>query len=169
MFFGAAWQTARAAKRPGGTMKKVVFIISGGELLDPAFLREQAMAVSPAAIICADGGARHVDAARMLPDLIVGDMDSLDPKRQADYEAKGCRVVRHPRQKDETDTELALHEAFRAGATEIWIWGALGFRIDHALANIALLFQGKRKGVDVKLVDEWCEVSLIGGRTVLAG
>jgi thiamine pyrophosphokinase len=150
-------------------MKKVVFVVSGGELGDPAFLREQAATAAPAAVICADGGARHLEAAGILPVLIVGDMDSLDSASQRYYEAKGCRIIRHPRRKDETDTELALHEAFAMAPTEVWIWGALGHRVDHTLANISLLVQGKGKGIDVKLIDGWCEVFLIDRRTVLEG
>ena len=150
-------------------MKKVVFIVAGGDLGDPVFLREQAAAVAPAAVIGADGGARHLDAAGLIPALIVGDMDSLDAQREAYYETRGCRIVRHPRRKDETDTELALHEAFRMEPVEVWIWGALGHRVDHTLANISLLLQGKQKGIEVKLIDEWCEVFLIDRRTVLEG
>jgi len=150
-------------------MKKVVFVVSGGELGDPAFLREQAAKAAPTAVVCADGGARHLEAAGILPVLIVGDMDSLDSASQGHYEANGCRIIRHPRRKDETDTELALHEAFAMAPTEVWIWGALGHRIDHTLANISLLVQGKEKGIDVKLIDGWCEVFLIDRRTVLEG
>ena len=150
-------------------MKKVIFIVSGGELGNPAFLREQAAAVLPAAVIGADGGARHLDTAGLIPSLIVGDMDSLDAPREAYYEARGCRIVRHPRRKDETDTELALHEALRMDPSEVWIWGALGHRVDHTLANISLLVQGKQKGIEVKLIDEWCEMFLIDCRMVLEG
>ncbi len=150
-------------------MKKVVFVVSGGDLGNPAFLREQAAAAAPAAVICADGGARHLEAAGIIPVLIVGDMDSLDDKRQTHYEARGCRIIRHPRRKDETDTELALREAFTMEPAEVWIWGALGHRVDHVLANISLLVQGKQKGIEVKLIDEWCEVFLIDRRTVLEG
>jgi len=150
-------------------MKKVVFVVSGGEFDDPAFFRKQVTMLSPAAVICADGGARHLDAAGIVPVLIIGDMDSLDAAGQTDYEAKGCRIIRHPQRKDETDTELALHEAFRMEPAEVWIWGALGHRVDHVLANIFLLVQGKQKGIEVKLIDEWCEVFLIDRRTVLEG
>jgi len=149
-------------------MKKVVFIVAGGEL-DPAFFREQVAMVSPAAVICADGGAFHLDAAGIVPVLIIGDMDSLDARTQADFEAKGCRIIRHPQRKDETDTELALHEAFGMEPEEIRIWGALGHRVDHILANLSLLVQGKQKGIEVRLIDKWCEVFLIERRTVLEG
>jgi thiamine pyrophosphokinase len=150
-------------------MKKVVFIISGGELGHPSFLREQAAKAMPAAVICADGGARHLEVAGMIPTLIVGDMDSLDQASQDHYEAMGVRIIRHPREKNETDTELALREAFGMTPSEVWIWGALGHRIDHILANISLLVQGIRQGIEIRLIDMWCEIFLVTRRTVLEG
>lgn len=150
-------------------MKKVIFIVAGGELGDPGLLREQVAAVEPAAVICADRGARHLQAAGIVPTLIVGDMDSLDAESARLYEAGGCRFIRHPREKDETDTELALGEAFGMAPAEVRIWGAMGFRIDHTLANLSLLVQGAERGVEVKLIDEWCEVFLVTRRTLLDG
>ena len=47
-------------------------------------------------MICADGGARHLDGTGIIPDLIVGDMDSLDSATLQSYEAKGCRIIRQP-------------------------------------------------------------------------
>ena len=163
--FGAAvgWRCG------GWIMGKVIFIVSGGAVVAPAFFRQQAAKKRPAAIICADGGARRLDELGRIPDLIVGDMDSLDSEAQRRCEAKGCRIVRHARRKDETDTELALREAFRMGPTEVWIWGALGHRVDHTRANISLLFQGREKGIGVKLIDRWCDLFLAEKRWVLEG
>jgi thiamine pyrophosphokinase len=150
-------------------MKKVVFIVSGGELGDPLFFREMAEKTAPAAVICADGGARHLLVTGIVPTLIVGDMDSLDRISQDRYESMGAGIIRHPREKNETDTELALREAFAMTPSEVWIWGALGHRIDHILANISLLVQGSRQGIRLKLIDMWCELFLVAGRTVLDG
>lgn len=150
-------------------MQRVVFVISGGDIGDPAFLRERAVAMAPVAVICADRGARNLEAAGLLPALIVGDMDSLDQASREKYEANGCRIIRYPREKDETDTELALREAFLMAPSEVFIWGALGHRIDHTLANISLLAQGMEKGVEVTLIDGWCELFLIGRRKVIEG
>ncbi|MHB8772091.1 MAG: thiamine diphosphokinase [Syntrophales bacterium] len=150
-------------------MEKRVFIVTGGELGDPAFLREQAAAAKPAAVICADRGARHLQAAGIVPTLIVGDMDSLDGESIRRYEAQGARFIRHPQEKDETDTELALDEAFALEPAEVWIWGAMGYRIDHTLANVSLLLRGAERGVAVKLIDQWCEVFLVSGRTEVEG
>ncbi len=150
-------------------MKKVIFIVAGGELGNPVFLREQAAVVKPAAVIGVDRGALHLQAAGIAPTLIIGDMDSLDEENVRRYEAQGCRFIRYPREKDETDTELALGEAFKMTPAEVWIWGAMGFRIDHTLANLSLLVRGGEQGVEVKLIDEWCEVLLVTGRMVLDG
>ncbi|MDA8125556.1 MAG: thiamine diphosphokinase [Deltaproteobacteria bacterium] len=150
-------------------MTRTIFIMAGGILGDPAFFQTQATQAAPAAVICADGGARHLAALGIVPDLIVGDMDSLDRERLDTYEAKGVRIIRHPRAKNETDTELALQEAFALAPAEVWIWGALGHRVDHSLANCALLAQGEERGIEVKLIDGWCEVLLVRGRRVLVG
>lgn len=150
-------------------MKKVVYILSGGELGDPDFLRVRAAAAAPAALICADGGTRHLTALGMIPTLIVGDMDSLDQDSRRRYASMGVTMICHPREKDRTDTELALREAFGMAPEEIWIWGALGGRIDHALANLSLLAQGMDRGTEVRLIDSWCELFLVKGRTVIEG
>jgi thiamine pyrophosphokinase len=145
-------------------MEKVIFIISGGQLGDPAFFNALAAEKSPAAVICADGGARRLENTALSPTLIVGDMDSLDPGTLAQFESRGVRIIRRPREKDETDTELALHEAFAMAPAEIWIWGALGNRIDHTLANISLLLQGVRRKIGVRLIDSWCELFMLRGK-----
>ena len=63
-------------------MKKVVFVISGGPIRDSGFLKAQQAHYQPVSIICADGGARHAYTLGLVPDLIIGDMDSLDGEMQ---------------------------------------------------------------------------------------
>ncbi|MBM4313327.1 MAG: thiamine diphosphokinase, partial [Deltaproteobacteria bacterium] len=50
-----------------------------------------------------------------------------------------------------------------------WIWGALGGRIDHALANLSLLVRGIERGVEARLIDGWCELFLVTRRKVIDG
>jgi len=90
-------------------------------------------------IIAADGGANWLAAQGRLPNVLVGDMDSVSPPVMEALRGGRCRLVRHPAHKDETDLELALLEAVALGARRITILGALGGRIDHTLANILLL------------------------------
>lgn len=150
-------------------MAKVLFIVSGGQLGDPAFLEAKIEALRPAALIAADRGARHLLAVGIMPTLIVGDLDSLAEEDLARCRDAGCRILRHPPGKDETDTELALREAFALGPSLIMIWGALGYRIDHSLANIFLLWQGLDRGIDIRLIDEWVEVFLVRGKGKVCG
>src|SRR5574340_972093 len=125
--------------------KGIVFIIAGGPVGDKDFLKAQAAALAPVAMICADGGARHLGALGLTPDVIIGDMDSLSPDLLRRFEEGGSRGVRHPRDKRETDTQLALEYALQLKPDEIMIFGALGGRIDHTLANISLLAQAAKK------------------------
>lgn len=90
-------------------------------------------------IVAADGAANWLAQQSRQPDVLVGDMDSVAPALLAHLEAAGCRVVRHRRDKDETDGELALREALALGAQRITLLGAWGGRSDHALANLSLL------------------------------
>ena len=87
-------------------------------------------------VIAADSGAEHALALGLTVDVLVGDMDSVDPAVLADLETAGCRIERHPVDKDETDLELALGAAIRLGATSVTAITGAGGRPDHALANM---------------------------------
>ena len=114
------------------------YIYTGGEVY-PDGLRERPSGDDLR--IAADGGYR---TARRLGEkivLLVGDMDSLDGASAvaAEVEQLGGEVLRVPAEKDETDTQLAVHEAVRRGADEIVIIGGLSGRLDHTLSNLAIL------------------------------
>jgi thiamine pyrophosphokinase len=104
-------------------------------------------------IIGADGGAAQALAWGLLPDLVIGDMDSLPETARSILVAEGCRFIEHPRAKDETDLELALVHAVQQGAQEIVVLGALGGRLDHTLANILLLALPSLVGVSVRIAE----------------
>ncbi|MDD5712892.1 MAG: thiamine diphosphokinase [Smithellaceae bacterium] len=150
-------------------MAKVVFIVSGGAISTPGFIPRQIASAETIGMICADGGGRHLYELGIVPDVVVGDMDSLPEEILRHFVSHAARVVRHPAAKNETDTELALREAFNLKPDEVRILGALGKRIDHSLANISLLMLGVKSGIPVRLIDPWCEVFLVSGRYILEG
>jgi thiamine pyrophosphokinase len=91
-------------------------------------------------VVAADGGLARARALGLRPDVLVGDLDSLDPATLAAAEAGGMPVRRARPDKDESDAELALLEAVARGATRITVLGAFGGpRLDHALGNLWLL------------------------------
>ncbi len=114
-------------------------------------------------IIGADGGAAQALAWGLAPDLVIGDMDSLPEQARAILERQGCRLIEHPRAKDETDLELALAHAVQEGAQEIVVLGALGGRLDHLLANVLLLALPSLAGVPVRIVEGDQQALLLRG------
>jgi thiamine pyrophosphokinase len=120
-------------------------------------------------VICADGGAQHALTLGLAPDVVVGDLDSLDGDLRARLEDEGCQVLVHPPRKDETDLELALRYAIDHGVDEILILGALGGRIDQALANILLLALPELEGIKTHIVAGDQEMFLIRGQAFIEG
>jgi thiamine pyrophosphokinase len=150
-------------------MHKTIFVISGGIMDDIGFLSDEIRIADNPIIICADGATQRLKELDIVPDCIVGDMDSVEEDTLRYFGAKGSRVIRHPEDKDETDTQLALEYAFGMNPDEIRIFGALGGRIDHALANISLLVMCTKRGIDTKIVDRDCELFVIDRSCVING
>ncbi|NLD72229.1 MAG: thiamine diphosphokinase [Chloroflexi bacterium] len=132
---------------------------------------ERHMAVVRAAdlVIAADGGANWLHARGLGAHLLVGDLDSITPEAQAALVAGGCRVLEHPRRKDETDTELALLEAVARGARRITLIGASGNRIDHTLGNILLLAMPALEGIQTTIYDGHSYLSLVRREATVRG
>ncbi len=120
-------------------------------------------------LMCADGGARHALALGLRPDVVIGDLDSLDEAAQSQLQAMGTRLIVHPAAKDETDLELALLLAQQEGATELVILGGFGGRLDQTIANVLLLTLPQLKGLPVRLVDGDQEAFVIHGEAILHG
>lgn len=130
-------------------MRAIIF--ANGEFPDPQGARELLRAGD--LIIAADGGTRHALTAGVTPHVIIGDLDSLSAGDLARVEADGSRIIRFSPHKNETDLELALLHAARAGASEILILAALGGRLDQTIANVLLLSLPELNGLDVRIVD----------------
>lgn len=139
-------------------MRAVVAL--GGDA-DPAHVRR--VLADAELVVAADGGAAHVEAAGGVCDVIAGDHDSVRPETLERARDTGADVLVFPTAKDATDGELALREALRRGASSITIVGALGGpRVDHLLANVALLAHPSLRGVDAVIEDAAHRIWLVG-------
>jgi thiamine pyrophosphokinase len=115
-------------------------------------------------IVAADGGARLAAPLGLRIDRWVGDGDSLSNAEIEQLRMAGVPVELVPWDKDESDAELAVVAAVRAGATDVTILGALGGpRVDHAIANMALLAHPALAGRAARLLDATTRVSLLTG------
>ena len=109
-------------------------------------------------VIAADSGLAAFDAAGLEPDLLVGDMDSVPPEILRKYEGR-LQERRLNCIKDDTDGVDAMDIAIAQGAETIRLLGALGGRLDHALANVMLLVRAHRKGVKAEILSESVRMS----------
>lgn len=92
-------------------------------------------------VIAADAGYRTCRQVGIVPDLLLGDFDSMD--QPTDF----ANVERSPVEKDDTDTMLAVRTGLARGCTEFYIYGGTGGkRLDHTLANLQTLLFLRRRG-----------------------
>lgn len=150
------------------TMKdRRCIIISGGELeADPFYYRVLAEANF---VICADGGARNAKKLGIVPQIVLGDFDTLTSLELAELERSGARIIRYPRDKDYTDTHLALLKALEMAFSDIVILGALGGRFDHTLANVMLLALPQAGEAQIRIMDPRQELFLVKKEASLKG
>ncbi|MDO5603393.1 MAG: thiamine diphosphokinase [Oscillospiraceae bacterium] len=105
-------------------------------------------------LIAADGGLKTAARLNRRPDLAVGDWDSAS--KPADIPA-----VTLPHEKDDTDTHFAARWAVEQGYDEVHIYGALGGRLDHTIANLHTLYYLEKQGVRAVLYGEGAEAQLL--------
>lgn len=133
----------------------VALIVADGDVPTRAAIeRLVGRAMDGMLVIAADGGALKAEALGLPPAVVVGDADSLAPNQVERLRHAGAEVLIHPAAKDESDTELAVVEALRRGATRLVIIGCLGGkRFEHSLANVLLLALPELRGIDACLAD----------------
>ncbi|MCL1949407.1 MAG: thiamine diphosphokinase [Turicibacter sp.] len=137
-------------------------IVSGapGTHLDPRdFLGEDLL------VIGADRGALTLLQHGISPHFAVGDFDSVTPEEFERIKQSGAAMDAVASEKDETDTELALNLAIEKKATDILLYGGLGGRMDHSIANIWLMLRYVKKGVPVTLLERNNHLSVLAPGT----
>lgn len=112
-------------------------------------------------VICADRGLEFCHRAGLKADIAIGDFDSLDKSQLLVAEEQGTKILEYPADKDETDLELALKAAYRLGSMSCMVYGALGGRFDHELANVYLMKRFALMGMHMKLIGRSYSVELL--------
>jgi thiamine pyrophosphokinase len=137
---------------------KRIIIFANGEL---ANLQKARSLLQPNDyIICADGGSRHARTLDVKPDLIIGDMDSIEKAQLQKLREGDVSIELFPHDKNETDLELAIHRAIELDPEQIVIIAALGGRLDQTIANISLLTDLRLSKFDIRLDDGVEEIFL---------
>ncbi|MGI6108104.1 MAG: thiamine diphosphokinase [Lachnospiraceae bacterium] len=143
-----------------------ILIVCGGEC-GADFLNKVWNSFRPDLVIAADGALRVLSLAGRTCDIAVGDFDTVEPDLLSAFVSQGTRVERHPPEKDETDSELAMRLALQFRPLQIRLLGALGGRFDHALVNVRLLPQAEAAGARCIIEDRHSRLFLLrSGGTV---
>jgi thiamine pyrophosphokinase len=122
-------------------------------------------------LIAADGGANHLLKMGILPEIVIGDLDSIDEDILFQLTSAEVDIQQYSEDKDETDIELALRYAVELGPYAILIVGALGGRLDQTLANLSILTDPMLPKIDIRLDDGveeafFCRASAANGEQV---
>jgi thiamine pyrophosphokinase len=121
-------------------------VLAGG--IWPSDDRVLALAKESGDVICCDGAAKNTVRLGIIPQLLLGDMDSITEEDRTHLLNQGVRESRLPAAKDETDGEAACKLAIAEGASRTVILGGLGGRFDHSLGNIHCLWMLHNEGIE---------------------
>jgi thiamine pyrophosphokinase len=104
-----------------------------------------------AALICADGGADYAKKMKLIPDFIIGDLDSVEKSTLKFYEKKS-KIIRIKRQND-TDVEKCLKFAIKKKFENIFLTGVTGDRLDHTFCNLGIAIKFHDK-ININIIAE---------------
>jgi len=157
-------------------MKNRAIIFVNGNLSDLS--RAKNIITKDDCLIAADGGVKHILKLGLTPKIIVGDMDSTPLLLQKKL-TKICReqaclfptIIKYPTKKNKTDFKLVIDYVIEKKFKEIVIFGILGDRIDHLMANIFLLvkIQTENKSIKIKVVEGKKEIYILNKKIVVSG
>lgn len=84
-------------------------------------------------VIAADAGLLNLESLHIIPDIIIGDFDSLG------HVPTKPQTIRYPKEKNDTDMMLAIKTGLKSNYKQFVLYGGIGGRLDHTLANIQAL------------------------------
>ena len=125
--------------------KKYVIFLNGEYKYSQEFMDK--LVSENTVCFCADGGANFAFKYGKMPEVIIGDLDSIEKKVLGYYKSKNILIKKFPKDKDFTDFELILKEISKDNnyMKKIFIVGGLGKRIDMTLNNLFIM--GKYKNL----------------------
>ncbi|MDO8741575.1 MAG: thiamine diphosphokinase [Candidatus Roizmanbacteria bacterium] len=156
-------------------MKRAIIFVNGN-LSDLSWAKK--IITNEDFLIAADGGVKHILKLGLIPDVVIGDFDSTSSSLQKRL-IKICKeqkslfptIIKYPVKKDKTDFELAIDLVLERKYQEIIIFGILGNRIDHFLANIFLLtkIQTENKSIKIRIIEGNKEMYILNKEVVING
>ena len=138
------------------------YLIVAGGTVDEQFAVDIIKNGGYEVIIAVDAGMDFCYKSRIMPDVIVGDFDSVEQEALEFFLGQEqMDIHRLNTEKDDTDTEYALRFSIGRGATKITVLGGTGSRLDHVIGNVVLLGAGLEKNVSIELLDTHNKIKMV--------
>jgi thiamine pyrophosphokinase len=112
-------------------------------------------------VIAVDGGSNKLRKLELIPDLIIGDLDSVTDENLNYYRDHDVEIIKHPVEKAQTDSELAVDYCKENNFEELYLTAALGGRIDQQLANLNLLEYIYELNIKALIISKKIEIALV--------
>ena len=150
--------------------ERTILILANGIWDIPNDLaRLRSLAEKALLVVATDGALDHATACGIHADHLIGDLDSVEDASHLEERFPDLTIQRYPEDKDQTDLELAIDWALAQSPSSILVYGATGGRIDHTMANLALLEKGLHTGIPIELISKNESVRLLQGDLPLKG
>lgn len=120
-------------------------------------------------VIAADGGGNFLYQNFIVPNFLIGDFDSIDESALNYFIAQKVNVVRYPREKTQTDLQLALCEAKVQNVKNVVFLGCFGKDIDHVFGNVHILFDCLCHDIDAQIKSDDKILKIIKKPTTIEG
>src|SRR3989339_293634 len=146
-------------------MKKVLLCLNGDNIPKKRLMQ---VIQKTDCIIAADGGANYLHRYNIIPDILIGDMDSVEKDVFRKAQQNGVKIITYPAKKNETDSELAIQYAVDQGADEIFFVGFIGDRFDHVMANIGYISSLLTK-INIKIIHNNEDIYFVSKKIVIHG
>lgn len=106
-------------------------------------------------VVACDGGGVYLWNVGFVPDLLVGDFDSVNPEILRSMKENGkTEVIAFPPEKNFTDLELGVELAIQRGYRFVDLYGVTGSRLDHTFGSAMLLYRIRSLGGVGTIFDE---------------
>jgi len=136
--------------------KKTCYIVGAGEFRESFFKPQKGDYV-----IAADAGYLALQRLSYMPDVLMGDFDSLEGQGIDVSKISGPYIIQLPKEKDDTDMLAAIREGMAQGYDNFIVLGATGGRIDHTVANMQCLIFLSKQNCICKLYGAGYEMQVI--------
>lgn len=146
-------------------MNKAI-LLAGGNIADLEIIKEYLD--NETALICVDRGCDFALKYNLEIHIAIGDFDSINKTNYKKIVEKKVEQLTFNADKDETDMQLALDYCYKSDFKKVYIFGALGTRLDHSMANIHFLHSYHDKFDELSIIDDNNIIFLLEGETKLA-